>query len=301
MAQAAASPRWSGVQPIAMWLGAIRLGAIRLLGARPLPTRLLATGLVAMGLGGCGGGGAADLTAPSQQATVQSSSIASRVTGTTYALSLYLPPASAGPRKDLPVVYLLDGESWFQTLVGIVDAAHTPVIVVAIQTAGQRNRDFVPANTCTPGGGGHAAYLDFLRQELIPYVEANVGGHPAGRILFGHSHGGSFVFYALLAEAAAAHSFRSYLASDASIACLPDAAAQWERSYAAQQSALPVRVHVSCATGGNCASDRDYADVLAGRRHAGLTLRVQPYAGSHTGIVPQALADGLAFALAAGP
>lgn len=284
------------VPPLRAALSTARLPIGRL----PVARRPIAPGLIALALAGCGGG-STDSTAPQQQATVQSTSIVSRLTGTSYPLSIYLPPASAGPRKDLPVVYVLDGESWFQTLVGIVDAAHTPVIVVAIQTAGQRNRDFVPANTCTLGGGGHVAYLDFLRQELIPYVEANVGGHPAGRILFGHSHGGSFVFYALFAEAAAGHSFKAYLASDASIPCMPEAAAQWERSYAAQQAALPVRLHVSCATGGNCASDLDYADVLAARRYPGLALKVQSYAGSHTGIVPQVLADGLPFALGTGP
>ena len=266
-----------------------------------------ALGLVlamAVAMSGCGGGGGAgptDAPSGSSTSTVMGATIHSIHTDTTYPLCIYLPAASAGPRAKLPVIYVLDGESWFQTLAGIVEGAHAAVIIVAVQSAGQRNRDFVPDNTCTPHGGGQARFLDFLRRELVSYVESNVGGDPARRILFGHSHGGSFALYALFAEPPVGHTFRTVLASDASISCMPAAVLGWERAYATAFTALPVRLHLSCATQGNCAANLEFAPVLAARQHAGLVLQVQPYAGSHSGIVPQVLADGLAFALAGGP
>ena len=93
-------------------------------------------------LGGCGGGGGdGNTTAGGGTRSVQS--IASSSTGTAYALNVYLPPASAGDRAALPVVYALDGESWFDTLVSIVDARRAGVIIIGITTQGQRNRDYL--------------------------------------------------------------------------------------------------------------------------------------------------------------
>jgi enterochelin esterase-like enzyme len=253
----------------------------------------------------CGGGGAPGSVpgdAPvASQGTFHSTSIASRLADTTYPLSIYLPPASAGPRHELPVVYALDGESWYATLAAIAQSTSTPAIVVAVHSAGQRNRDFVPTGSCTSGGGGHAKYLDFIRQELIPHIEASVGGAPAKRILFGHSHGGSFVLYALFAEAPAQHSFKTYLASDASIPCFPATAYQWEQVYASAHSSLPVRLQLSYATGGNYQSNFEYAQAITQRKYSGLLFSSQVYLGSHIGIVPQALADGMAFALGGAP
>ena len=119
------------------------------------------------------------------------------------------------------------------------------MIVVGIGNNINRAQDYVPTNTCTAGGGGNAAYLQFIRTELIPFIEANVGGDPARRALLGHSHGGSFIYYALFAEAPGSHPFSAYLASDSSIGCMPATADAWDAAYAASFAELPVRLHMS--------------------------------------------------------
>lgn len=266
------------------------------------------TGVVGpFGLTGCGGGGGGDggggTSAPGGsglQGTRVSTALLSRLTGTSYPLSLYVPPASAGPRNRWPLLVLLDGETWFEPVMGWLQLSGAHVLVVAVHGAGMRARDFVPTNNCTSGGGGNGVYLDFLRQELLPFVEGTHGGNPAGRVLFGHSHGGSFVLHALFSEAPGQHSFRAYLASDSSIGCMPDQVLAWEQAYAARHSALPVRLHLSYATGGNYTANLNTAAGLAQRRFTGLTLVQQAYTGTHLGIVPQVLADALPFALATG-
>lgn len=265
---------------------------------------LAATALILLSACGGGGGGAATVTAAvadTPQAQTLSLSITSRRTGTTYPLSVRVPAAGAVRLQDMAVLYALDGETWFTTLAGAAAVAPAPVIVVAIHTAGLRNRDYVPPNTCTSGGGGQAAYLDFLREELVPFIEAGVGGHPARRLLWGHSHGGSLVLDALFAQPAASHSFAAYLSAEASIPCLPATAAQWEQDYAAANADLPVRLHLASATAGNGPSNVAFGDVLARRGYAGLRLRNASYTGSHQSIVPQAVSDGLAFALSSLP
>lgn len=261
--------------------------------------RIAATALLAVVLAACGGGSGGG--GPPIEGTRESRAIGSRFTGTDYSLSIYLPPASAGPRGGLPVVYVLDGDSWFDTLVGIAESTRTRLIIVGIGSSGQRNRDFAPPNACTANGGGQAAYFDFIRQELIPYVERSVGGDPSQRALFGHSHGGSFVLYAMFSESPDEHSFKAYLASDSSISCMPLVAYGWEQGYASAYRDLPVRLHLSYATLGNYTANLDFANVVAPRHYARLAFVAQAYAGTHGGIVAQALTDGVGFAFAVSP
>ena len=189
--------------------------------------KILFAWVLAAFLAGCGGGGGSGTPdpggapPPQSGASFESRTLKSDINGTTYRLGIYLPPAERGARATLPVVYVLDGEARFDAVVSIVEAERLPLIVVAIQTEGLRNVDYVPANTCTGGGGGNAGYLQFLRTQVTPLIESTFGGDPAKRILLGHSHGGSFVYYALFAQAPEAHHFHAYLASDASIWCLP--------------------------------------------------------------------------------
>jgi enterochelin esterase-like enzyme len=257
-----------------------------------------ALGWLLAGCGGGGGGGTPDAADNPAAGTRRSGLVASR-NGHSYPVQIYLPPEDAGPRRELPVVYALDGESWFEVLASLAQSSTTPFIVVAIGNQALRNSDFVPANNCTPGGGGEAAYFRFIREELTPYVETTVGGHPARRVLFGHSHGGSFVLYALFAQDAGQHHFSAYLSSDASLGCITATAQAWEQAYAARNRArLPTRLHLSSATGGNIVANTEYGQLIEARRYAGLSLVSRSYAGSHGGIVPMVLADALPFALA---
>lgn len=270
---------------------------------RPRHHVVAGVGALVVALSGCGGGGGGttDTPATADPGSVQTMAITSRATGTTYPLSVYLPPASAGERRNLPVIYSLDGETWFQTLRAAAESTGTAAIIVGIGTAGQRNVDYVPVNTCTTGGGGHQRYFDFLRQELLPFIESTVGAGTTRRILFGHSHGGSLVLYGLFSEGPAQHTFGSYLASDSSISCLPDAARGWESAYAATYRSLPVRLHFSYASLGNYSANLDYAGLVASRSYADLVLANRLFYGSHTGIVPDVLRDGIPFVLGTGP
>jgi len=275
-------------------------GQAGLIGRRRFALSLAALPLAGCGGGGGGGGSAPGDPSPGEQGTRQSASISSRLTNTQYPLSLYLPPASAGPRSSLPVLYVLDGESWTDTFSMLVEASRSRVIIVGVHGAGMRTRDFVPANSCTPTGGGQALYFDFLRTELIPLIEGTVGGDPRQRMLFGHSHGGSFVLYAMYAQAAGSHTFRSYLAVDASVSCMVNEAYGWDQAYAAAQTELPVRLHLSCASGGNYSANVAYGQAIEQHRYRSLAYKFQSYSGTHNGVVPQAFTEGLAFALGTG-
>ncbi|MHC4217763.1 MAG: alpha/beta hydrolase-fold protein [Planctomycetota bacterium] len=112
-------------------------------------------------------------------------------------------------QTNYPVIYLLDGLSSFHHTVGTVthlaNQGRMPAaIVVAIRNTA-RQRDFSPPTENPeilagfPEAGGAARFLDFIRTELIPHIESNYRTADY-RILIGHSFGGLFSTYALLAS-----------------------------------------------------------------------------------------------------
>lgn len=95
--------------------------------------------------------------------------------------------------KNFPVVYVLDGERHFQTVVALMHEMSTAtgdekcpeMIVVGIKNKGKnRSRDLVPSSTIEDD-----KFAQFLQEELIPYVDTS---YPtiSFRTLIGHSIGG---------------------------------------------------------------------------------------------------------------
>jgi len=249
--------------------------------------------LLGFALAGCGGGGSDGES--SMAGTLQTRSVTARSNGTTYSVNIYLPPGIAAIRASVPVIYLLDGDSRFSAVVDIVERTRAPAVIVGIGNEALRGRDYVPANVCTPGGGGEGAYLDFIRLDLIPFVETTFGGDPQRRILLGHSHGGSFVLYALFNEAPAGRHFAAYLASDASIDCMSATVYGWETAYAAANASLAVRLHISYSAN---TANTAFAQQVQGRGYSGLAMAAKFYAGGHIGMIPLAFSEAIAFALA---
>ncbi|MGH8495807.1 MAG: alpha/beta hydrolase [Gammaproteobacteria bacterium] len=119
-----------------------------------------------------------------------------------------------------PVIYLLDAAYSFPIAHAVVwhlgDRQHLPpVILVAIAYSGplqyrlHRTRDYTPTFHLTGGygnefqhvSGGGPRFLEFIEDELIPYVEETyrVNGN---RTLVGHSYGGLFAVWSGLTEPA---------------------------------------------------------------------------------------------------
>lgn len=122
-----------------------------------------------------------------------------------------LPKGYKEGETNYPVLYLLDGLGNIKHQVGTVELLTESgiipsMIIVAIESL-DRARDLTPsiagqdvhggAGTDIPQSGGAPNFLQFLENELIPYVESNFRTHPY-RLLEGHSFGGLFCTYALM-------------------------------------------------------------------------------------------------------
>ncbi|MGH6952308.1 MAG: alpha/beta hydrolase-fold protein, partial [Vitreimonas sp.] len=120
--------------------------------------------------------------------------------GVEYNLYVHIPEACRA--RECPALYVLDGDLWMPTLARMVDERLRarrlePVVLVGIgyrdilNTAARRKHDFTPAFGRAPNRtGGADAYLDVLREEIIPYAEARLPISRESRGIAGHSYGG---------------------------------------------------------------------------------------------------------------
>ncbi|OQX75541.1 MAG: hypothetical protein B6D61_10195 [Bacteroidetes bacterium 4484_249] len=117
---------------------------------------------------------------------------------------IYLPKDYDLSTTDYPVMYLLDGGWHFHHTSGIVQFLSArdliPEMIVVAITNVDRNRDFSPTHDDKiPTSGGAEKFMSFLTDELKPYIEENYRTQQYN-ILVGHSFGGTFATYALLAK-----------------------------------------------------------------------------------------------------
>lgn len=159
---------------------------------------------------------------------------------------IYEPEKQPGEEeKDYPVLYLLDGDAFFHSVVGFTRffassrvSSLPPCVVVAVLNT-DRTRDFTPTSSAarrdgsiqpgdTPKGGGMKAFYRFLTEELRPEIEKKVSAN--GRnFLVGHSYAGLFTLQTLSNHP---ESFDSYIAIDPSL--------WWDRGVFLQQAAKNV-------------------------------------------------------------
>ena len=121
--------------------------------------QLASAAFLVAALAACGGGG--DTSAGG---TTTLSSIASTETGIPYDLSIWLPPGYSEGTARYPVVYAMDCEYRFATLMAVMQQASTKAILVNVCAMGSSRRlvDFT-----MPGA---APYYRFLTRELIPSI-----------------------------------------------------------------------------------------------------------------------------------
>jgi hypothetical protein len=116
------------------------------------------------------------------------------------------------PERRYPVIYVLDGSSQdihtahSAALMARIGVMPEVIVVGLPNTSGaNRERDYTPPfmridieKADSPFGGGET-FLAFLKNEAIPLIEKTYRTAP-DRMLAGHSRGGLFVAYSLLAD-----------------------------------------------------------------------------------------------------
>jgi len=133
-------------------------------------------------------------------------------------------------REKYPVLYLLDGNSHFHSVVGMIrqlspargNTISPEMIIVGIANT-NRTRDLTPTKpTKKPpylsslkaeNSGGGEAFISFIEKELIPYIESKYATE-SYRMFIGHSLGGLTVMNTLIHKP---ELFNAYVAIDPSM------------------------------------------------------------------------------------
>lgn len=142
--------------------------------------------------------------------------MSSVVLGEDREVRLMLPASYETSTARYPVVYVLDGDSYFLAATSAVRAVagldHMPEAIVVAVTSPDRRTDMTPPEVPVRGidRRGGDQFLAYLADELIPTIDQHYRTLPL-RILIGHSHGALFNAYALYARPEA---FRWHLAID---------------------------------------------------------------------------------------
>lgn len=151
-----------------------------------------------------------------------------------YKVTIYTPNKPT-PKGGWPIIYLLDGDSYFLTASDIIksQACERCIlqegIIVAIDYLNQTRRDFdflpkpdhfvyetLPNNQINLSGkyGGADAFYDFLTKELKPEMEKRYKINLKQQAIFGHSYGGLFNLYIFLTKPVI---FNTYVVSSPSM------------------------------------------------------------------------------------
>ncbi len=210
----------------------------------------------------------------------------STIIGQDYDLMINLPRNYRDTTRAFPVLYLLDAQ-WDFPLVNAVfgeqyyDGFVPEIVTVGIAWGGKnpnydslRARDLTPTTVKqVPYSGNAPRFLEFIKKELIPFIESKYRTVKGDRTLMGSSLGGLFTLYAMFHETAL---FGRYVLTSPSLQWDNEIASSYEKNYATKNSQLPVRLFM--AMGGlepGVAGFQKFVDQLKARNYKGLDLQTR--------------------------
>lgn len=133
-------------------------------------------------------------------------SVQSNILGENRKIWVYVPDGAANNTERFPVVYVLDGDGNFSSVVGVTQQLSTingntmcpKMIIVGIPNT-DRTRDLTPTlidadppfmdSTFSKTSGGGENFIAFMEKELMPHIDAKYPTAPY-KMLIGHSFGG---------------------------------------------------------------------------------------------------------------
>lgn len=243
--------------------------------------------------------------------------------GDLYELAVSLPRTYATSRTRYPILLVLDGDVLFPLAAQLASSLSyesvQELIVVGLgakpMTREIRVRDFTPTlapepSTITDGpedgprtGGGAEAFLAFIRQAVIPYIETQYRTDPTRRGVFGHSYGGLFALYTLLH---APDTFSRYIVSSPSLWWDQKVTLRYEDEYARTHRDLRAKVLIGNGELEETPADArsrafaqltnsaEFVDRLTARNYPSLSLSTQVFVGeTHIAVIPFTLSRGM--------
>lgn len=204
-----------------------------------------------------------------------------------FSLFISLPPDYSGVEDSYPVLYVLDGNFLFGMVTEIVRGLNLgqelpDMIIVGVaypvddipQTFPFRTRDYTPTKvTDEENSGGAADFMNFIQNELFPFMDSNYRTDQKDRAIVGYSLGGLLALYILFHKP---DLFQRYVLSSPAIGWDKKVTFAYETQYAEKNNRLPVRVFMSVGSLENEEFMIDlqrFAEVVSDRKYAGMRFR----------------------------
>jgi predicted alpha/beta superfamily hydrolase len=219
--------------------------------------------------------------------------------GSPYKVSIVVPAGHGAQSDPIPVIYALDAQIRYTSLLAVMRETNARAILVAIEDMGRRQTDYnMP---------GARDFLDYLTRDLIPYIDSNYRADPRKRVLSGLSTGGNFMLHALYLETPGRYTFAHYWSSEGAFWQQFDTVNAEEQAIHDQLAGAPLPVTLIFARGGlgsatNSAVVRALYERMTSRHYAG--LRLLDYYYPELGHVPMdapSFRDELALLLSKSP
>jgi uncharacterized protein len=220
-----------------------------------------------------------------------------------YNIFVALPPGYADSDKMYPTLYTTDADLIFGAITQItrllrIGQEVPELVVVGIgypvhwtETQPYRVRDYVPTGWLEdPRSGEAESFLQFIREDLIPWVVSEYRVDSEDRCYAGHSLGGLFGLYVLLYQP---DTFSRYLIGSPWMVQDDPQVFKWESDYAASHSDLPAKVFLAAGSlepESVVANTRRISEALQDRRYDTLQLTSRIFEGqTHTSVIPYIL------------
>ena len=153
-------------------------------------------------------------------------------------LRISLPDGYEQTQKNYPVLIQLDGTARhvpvaIHDIQMLASGDQIPAMIIVGVENTDRWRDMLPVELSNhPSAGGASRFLDFLQQEVIPYIDNNYRTEPI-RILYGRSNSALFAVYALTGNSEA---FTGIIAASPSLGHCKDFIFRRTASYLSSRS-----------------------------------------------------------------
>jgi predicted alpha/beta superfamily hydrolase len=229
------------------------------------------------------------------------------VTGQEYELQILLPGGHKNSNKKYPVVYLMDSQWDFPLVKSIYgqqyyDGFIPEVIIVGVTWGGEkpnpdslRARDYTPTNEARQiQSGGADNFLQFMNEELFPFIENNYKADKDNRTLMGCSLGGLITLYAMFTHT---DMFAGYVAASPAIGWDREALYKYENKFDATKINTPIRLYLTVGdVERNSAEFVKFSNFISSKKYANVTIRSKVLENTgHSGTKSETYNRGLQF------
>lgn len=179
-------------------------------------------------------------------------SVQSEIVKQEYQLLIKTPADYGKSDKTYPVIYFLDAQWDFPLMASTYGQSYydgfiPEAILVGIQWGGKnpnpdvlRARDFTPTHMPrVPNSGGAEKFLQFIKQELIPFMDNEYSTND-NRVLMGSSYGGLFTLYAMFNQP---NLFNGYIPTSSASGWDNDILYSYAKGFSDKKLVKPIKLY----------------------------------------------------------